>query len=46
MLSPSQLTSRASLSDDNVHFANSALLIEKLTKAQIRGYESHFYPDS
>ncbi|KAI9021768.1 dipeptidyl peptidase IV N-terminal region-domain-containing protein [Phycomyces nitens] len=32
--------------DDNVHFQNSAVLIDKLTKANVRNYRVQFFTDS
>ncbi|ORY96450.1 dipeptidyl peptidase IV N-terminal region-domain-containing protein [Syncephalastrum racemosum] len=32
--------------DDNVHFQNSAILVDKLTQANIHNYRTQFYPDS
>lgn len=32
--------------DDNVHFANSASLLEKLTRSKVRTYEFRLFTDS
>ncbi|KAG2236310.1 hypothetical protein INT48_001374 [Thamnidium elegans] len=32
--------------DDNVHFQNSAVLVDKLTRANIHNYQVQFFPDS
>ncbi|CAO0801292.1 unnamed protein product [Mucor circinelloides] len=32
--------------DDNVHFQNSAVLVDKLTQANIHNYQVQFFPDS
>ncbi|KAI9322088.1 dipeptidyl peptidase IV N-terminal region-domain-containing protein [Dichotomocladium elegans] len=32
--------------DDNVHFQNAAVLVDKLTQASVHSYRAQFYPDS
>ncbi|KAI8889441.1 hypothetical protein K501DRAFT_282328 [Backusella circina FSU 941] len=32
--------------DDNVHFQHSAVLVDKLTKAEVHNYQVQFFPDS
>lgn len=32
--------------DDNVHFQNSAVLVDKLTRANVHNYQVQFFPDS
>ncbi|OZJ04293.1 hypothetical protein BZG36_02573 [Bifiguratus adelaidae] len=34
------------LADDNVHFQNSAVLVDRLTQAQVEGYRVHYYTDN